>query len=160
MKIEILAIGRLKSGPERELAARYAERFRALGKSLGLIGPDLREFSESTARRAEERAREEGEWLSAGIAPPARLVAFDETGGNLDSAQFAALIGGWRDGGAPLIRFVLGGADGLSESVRVAASQILAFGRMTLPHQLARVLVLEQLYRAATILAGHPYHRG
>lgn len=159
MKLDVVAIGRLKSGPERDLVARYAERLKGIGRALALDGPRLVELGESAARRDLDRKAEEGGLILAQVPEPYRLVAFDEGGASLDSAGFARILGEWRDSGVPGVSFVIGGADGLSESIRARASLTLAFGRMTMPHQIVRALVLEQLYRAATILSGHPYHR-
>jgi 23S rRNA (pseudouridine1915-N3)-methyltransferase len=88
------------------------------------------------------------------------LVVLDEGGKAVTSLDFAAQLGAWRDGGQPGLAIVIGGADGLDPTVRARADLIFAFGAATLPHGLVRVLALEQLYRAMTILSGHPYHRG
>lgn len=158
MRVQVLAFGRLKDGPERDLAERYRERAAALGRPLGFAGPDVVELAESRGRRPEERRGDEARRLLA-RAGPARLVLLDETAPSLDSERFAARIGGMRDAGQGPLAFVIGGPDGLDPAVRGGAADSLSFGRLTLPHQLVRVLVLEQLYRAFTILAGHPYHR-
>lgn len=159
MKLDVLAIGRLKAGPERDLVMRYAERLKGLGRGIGLDGPRLVELAESPARRDLDRKQEEARALGAEFREGYRLVLFDERGAALDSGQFAAMLGEWRDSGVPGASFVIGGADGLDPALRERAAKILAFGAMTLPHQLVRVLVLEQIYRAGTILSGHPYHR-
>ncbi|WP_284179986.1 23S rRNA (pseudouridine(1915)-N(3))-methyltransferase RlmH [Rhabdaerophilum sp. SD176] len=159
MKLDVLAIGRLKAGPERDLVMRYAERLKGLGRGIGLDGPRLVELAESPARRDLDRKQEEARALVAEFREGYRLVLFDERGAALDSGQFAAMLGEWRDSGVPGASFVIGGADGLDPALRERAAKILAFGAMTLPHQLVRVLVLEQIYRAGTILSGHPYHR-
>lgn len=159
MKLEIIAIGRMKAGPERDIARRYAERFAGPGKGIGLDGPRLIELGESLARRSQDRKAEEGEAILAARQPGSKLVLFDEGGVVMDSLAFSGRIGEWRDAGAAAISLVIGGADGLSPRLHAEAALVLAFGRMTLPHQLVRILVLEQLYRAATILVGHPYHR-
>lgn len=159
MKLDIIAIGRLKAGPERELVARYAERLKGGGRAIGFEPPRLVELAESQARRDLDRKAEEATAILAQCPDPFRLVAFDETGTTLDSAGFARNLGEWRDSGVPGVSFVIGGADGLGEAVRARAALTLSFGRMTMPHQIVRALVLEQLYRASTILSGHPYHR-
>jgi 23S rRNA (pseudouridine1915-N3)-methyltransferase len=159
VKLDVLAVGRLKAGPERDLVTRYAERLKGLGRGIGLDGPRLVELPESPARRDLDRKAEEARGLMAEWREGYRLVLFDERGAGLDSAQFAAMLGEWRDSGTPGVSFIIGGADGLDAVLRERASKVLAFGGMTLPHQLVRVLVLEQLYRAGTILSGHPYHR-
>jgi 23S rRNA (pseudouridine1915-N3)-methyltransferase len=159
VKLDVLAIGRLKAGPERALVERYAGRLKLSGRAIGLEGPRLVELGESPARREPDRKTEEGLALLGQCPAPYRLVAFDEGGAGLDSAGFAKILGEWRDSGVAGASFVIGGADGLGEAVRARAALTLAFGRMTLPHQIVRALVLEQLYRAVTILSGHPYHR-
>jgi 23S rRNA (pseudouridine1915-N3)-methyltransferase len=159
VKLEIVAVGRLKSGPERDLCERYAERLKAIGRPLALDGPRIVELSESAARRDADRKVEEGAAIVAAVPAGYTLVAMDEGGQSLSSEAFAQRLARWRDEGTAGVVVVIGGADGLSEEVRKRADLVLSFGRMTLPHQLVRVLVLEQLYRAATILAGHPYHR-
>jgi 23S rRNA (pseudouridine1915-N3)-methyltransferase len=159
MKVSIVAVGRLKAGPERELVARYSERLAATGKSLGLSGPVLIERSESNARSAAERKTQEASDILAALEDGALLLALDERGKTMDSDAFAAKIGQWRDSGRKSVTFVIGGADGLDETVRKRADLTFSFGAMTMPHQLVRVVLLEQLYRAATILSGHPYHR-
>jgi 23S rRNA (pseudouridine1915-N3)-methyltransferase len=159
MRIGVIAVGRLKAGSERELAARYAERFAQSGKPLGLTGLQIIELPESQARSAPERKQQEAQAVLAALDADALLIALDERGKTLSSEAFAAKIGQWRDSGRKNLTFVIGGADGLDEAIRKRAEMTLSFGQMTMPHQLARVILLEQLYRAATILAGHPYHR-
>lgn len=158
MRLALLAIGRLKRGPEQDLADRYRTRADALGRSLG-IGPlDVAEFAEGRGRSAAERQAEEAAALLARVGT-AKLVAFDERGTSLTSEEFAATIGRWRDEGTAAA-CVVGGPDGLSAEIRARATLVLSFGRLTMPHGIVRALVLEQLYRSMTILAGHPYHRG
>ena len=158
MKLAVIAVGRLKDGPERELTERYVERAKGVGRALGFPALQLIEIPESRARRdADRRAEEGGAILDK--AGSAVLVAFDERGKSLTSEAFAQRLAAWRDEGRGAATFVIGGPDGLDERVRAAAHLVLSFGGLTLPHQLARVLVVEQLYRALTILAGHPYHR-
>lgn len=158
MRLALIAVGRLKDGPERELCERYRERAAALGRGLGLSGPDIVEIAESRGRRPEERKREEAAAILARLSP-GLVVALDERGRSQDSDAFAAGIATARDAGTGSLNLVIGGADGLAEEIRAQAARTLAFGGLTIPHQLVRVLVLEQLYRAMTILAGHPYHR-
>ena len=159
MRIDIVAVGRLKQGPERELVARYAERLTASGRSLGLSGPQVIEIAESQARSVNERMAQEAQAIMAALPIDALVVALDERGPTMASDAFAGRIGRWRDEGRRSLAFVVGGPDGLSQQLRDRAGELLSFGRMTMPHQLVRVLLLEQLYRAATILSGHPYHR-
>jgi 23S rRNA (pseudouridine1915-N3)-methyltransferase len=159
VKIIIVAVGRLKSGPERELATRYAERFEAVARSLGMSGPVISELSESQARSVTERKTQEAQALLTQIPADAHAIRMDEHGETLSSEAFAHQIGSWRDGGRKSLVFVIGGADGLGEAVSDRAPKAFSFGKMTMPHQIVRVLLLEQLYRTATILSGHPYHR-
>lgn len=158
MRLALIAIGRLKDGPERDLCERYRERGVALGRGLGLTGPDIIEIPESRGRRAEERKREEAAAILA-KAQPGLLIALDERGGAMTSERFAARLGSARDAGAASATLVIGGADGLDDEIRDRSEMLLAFGALTIPHQIVRALALEQLYRAMTILAGHPYHR-
>jgi len=159
MRLTVIAVGRLKDGPERELAERYRKRCNDLGRRLGLRAIELHEISESRAKEAAARVSAEAAAIAALIPDKAIVVALDEKGRSLDSAAFAAELGRWRDSAVPAVVFVIGGADGLSPDLRRKAGLTLAFGAATWPHQMVRVMLLEQLYRAATILAGHPYHR-
>jgi 23S rRNA (pseudouridine1915-N3)-methyltransferase len=159
LRLHVVAVGRLKAGPERELADRYAQRFTAAGKPLGLSGPVVRELAESPARSTQERKTQEAAAILQAIPADAVALRLDERGDPISSADFAAMIARARDSGTREFALVIGGADGLGEQVIARAPRVIGFGRMTMPHQIVRVLVLEQLYRAATILAGHPYHR-
>jgi 23S rRNA (pseudouridine1915-N3)-methyltransferase len=159
MRLVVISIGRLKQGPERELAERYRERFDDIGRKLGFRGLEIHEIPESRARDAATRIAEEAAAISAAIPAKSVLVALDERGDNLDSAAFARHLGRWRDEQMANTIFIIGGADGLSPDLRRKAKLKLAFGCATWPHQMVRILLLEQIYRAATILAGHPYHR-
>jgi len=151
-------VGRLKAGPEREIYARYAERIAAL-RRIGLEGLDLREIDESKAKSPAERMAREGEEMLALLPADSALVVFDERGRAADSAAFAAFIGRERDAGRKAMWFAIGGSEGLDGAVRARATAVYSFGAMTLPHQLVRILAAEQIYRAMTILSGHPYHR-
>lgn len=158
MRLIVIAVGRLKQGPERELAERYRERFNDIGRKLGFRGIEIHEISESRAREAATRMAEEAAAISAHFPEKYGLIALDERGKSIDSAAFAAQLGRFRDAAKDII-FVIGGADGLSPELRGKANLVMAFGAATWPHQMVRVMLLEQIYRAATILAGHPYHR-
>lgn len=159
MRLVLLAVGRLKAGAERDLVARYLERARAAGRALGFGAVDMLEIAESAARRPEDRMAEEGAALLAALPPGAGLMVLDPRGRNITSEDFAQRLGTLRDGGTPALALVIGGADGLADSVRTRASLLIAYGAATFPHQLVRVMLAEQVYRAITILAGHPYHR-
>ena len=143
MKTHILAIGRLR-GAHAELCAEYAKR---------LTDPVI--IKELTAPTAEG----EGRALLAALPPKALVVVLDEHGKDLSSRELAAKLAGWKDQGMRDIAFVIGGADGLSEAVKAKAGFTLGLGRKTWPHKLARVMLLEQLYRVQQINSGHPYHR-
>jgi 23S rRNA (pseudouridine1915-N3)-methyltransferase len=157
LRIQLVAVGRLKAGPERELAERYRTRAAALGRGIGILGPDLGELAESRRRRTEERQAEEEEGIRA-RAGQALIAVLDETAPSIASEDFARRLVDLRDRGGD-VAFVVGGPDGLAPGLRHGSQWALSFGRLTLPHQLVRVLVLEQIYRAFTIIAGHPYHR-
>jgi len=160
MRILVIAVGRLKQGPERDLAETYRKRAEGVGRSLGLRDIEILEIRESRAQDAERRRVEESIAIANVIPERAILVALDERGNNLDSAALAAQLREWRAEDRAAVCFVIGGADGLADNLRQHASLKLAFGAATWPHQFVRIMLLEQLYRAATILAGHPYHRG
>jgi 23S rRNA (pseudouridine1915-N3)-methyltransferase len=159
MRLVVIAVGRLKQGPERELAERYRERFDEIGRKLGFRGLTVHEIPESRARDTATRVNEEAAAISAQIPEKSVLVALDERGESIDSLGFARHLGRWRDESVANTFFLIGGADGLSPDLRRKAKLRVAFGAATWPHQIVRVMLLEQIYRAATILAGHPYHR-
>jgi 23S rRNA (pseudouridine1915-N3)-methyltransferase len=159
MRLLVVSIGRLKQGPERDLAERYRERFVDAGRKLGFRGLEIHEISESRARDVATRMSEEATAIAAAIPEKSVLIALDERGKSMESSAFARRLGQWRDEQAANIVFVIGGADGLSPELRGKADMTIAFGAATWPHQMVRVMLLEQIYRAATILAGHPYHR-
>jgi 23S rRNA (pseudouridine1915-N3)-methyltransferase len=159
MRLVITAVGRLKAGPERELAERYRERAGKLTRSIGLSALDIVEIDESRARRPEDRITQEGAALAALLTGDGVRIALDARGQALTSEALAERLARWRDSGRGAAFFLIGGADGLAGNLKQGADLLLAFGAATWPHQLARIMLLEQLYRAATILAGHPYHR-
>src|SRR5579859_3433613 len=151
MRLVVIAIGRLKQGPERELAERYRKRFDEIGRKLGFRGLEVHEIAESRARDAISRIAAEAAAISAAIPAKSMLVALDQHGDNLDSGLFARHLGRWRDDQFANTIFIIGGADGLSPELRRIAKLRVAFGSATWPHQMVRVLLLEQIYRAATI---------
>lgn len=159
MRIVVAAVGRLKPGPDRELAERYRDRAIRAGRGLGLRGPDVVEVKESRAREAERRVTEETIALAGAIPDNAIKVVLDSRGQNASSDAFASRIRGWRDGGLQSLCFIIGGADGLAAGLVGDADARVAFGSATWPHQLVRIMLMEQIYRATTILSGHPYHR-
>jgi 23S rRNA (pseudouridine1915-N3)-methyltransferase len=160
MRIVIAAVGRLKQGPERELAAEYRKRAEQVGRAFGLRDIEIVEIRESKASDAERRRVEESIAIANVIPERAVIVILDQRGSSLDSAALAASLREWRAEDRAAVCFVIGGADGLAPTLQGRAKLRLAFGAATWPHQLVRVMLLEQLYRAGTILAGHPYHRG
>lgn len=159
MRVVIAAVGRLKQGPERELAASYRKRAETTGRPLGFRDIEVIEIRESRAHDVERRRLEELIAIANVIPEAAVVVALDERGENLDSPALAGLLREWRAEDRAAACFIVGGADGLAPSLIERAQLRLAFGKATWPHQLVRIMLLEQLYRAGTILAGHPYHR-
>lgn len=159
MRLSIAAVGRMKNGPERELVARYLERAAGAGKPLALTGFQVSELAESRAGSAATRKAEEAKAIGAAL-PEGILVALDERGKSLSSDAFATQLGRWRDEGRPAVGFVIGGADGIDPDLVGKADLVISFSPMVWPHQLVRIMLAEQLYRATTILSGHPYHRG
>ncbi len=159
MRLTIAAVGRLKSGPERDLTYRYLDRLAKSGAAVALEWGGVTELPEARSANPAERKRDEAARLSAALPDKAALIVLDETGRSETSEAFAARLGAWRDEGVRETAFVIGGPDGLDPDIRAAARAVLALGAMTWPHQIVRLLLAEQLYRASTILSGHPYHR-
>ena len=155
MRVHVCAVGRLRSGPERVLTDDYYDRFDRTGRPLGL-GP-VAEHEVEDKRGLGMTA--EADLLARALPAGALMVALDERGRVLSSPDFAALLAKWRDGGRQDLAFVIGGADGIDPALRARAEASVSFGAMVWPHMLVRVMLAEQLYRAATILAGLPYHR-
>jgi 23S rRNA (pseudouridine1915-N3)-methyltransferase len=160
MRLIIAAVGRLKDGAERQLLERYRDRFAGMAKRLGFNPVVWHELAESRAATPPKRIAEESAALLKLARDADAIIALDERGKALTSQAFAQMLGKIRDDGAGTAAILIGGADGLGPDVREAARITLSFGAITLPHGLARIVLAEQLYRAATILAGHPYHRG
>jgi 23S rRNA (pseudouridine1915-N3)-methyltransferase len=160
MRLIVCAAGRLKEGPERALVEKYSDRLAPLAKRLGLAPVVWREIGESRAGAAATRREQEGAALLRLVREAEYLVALDERGKPLTSEAFARALANARDGGAKAAGIVIGGPDGLSDAVRAASHLQFSLGAITLPHGLARIVLAEQLYRAATILSRHPYHRG
>jgi 23S rRNA (pseudouridine1915-N3)-methyltransferase len=159
MRLLIAAVGRLKAGPERELFERYLDRANAAGRAVSLAPVEILEFPESPARRPADRITEETAKLEAALPKGARRIVLDSRGRNLTSEEFAARLAAFRDQRAPAVAFLLGGADGLAKPTVDSADLAISYGAATFPHQIVRILVVEQVYRAITILSGHPYHR-
>jgi 23S rRNA (pseudouridine1915-N3)-methyltransferase len=159
VRLVVAAVGRLKDGPERELADRYRKRAEQIGRRIGFRDTEVLEIRESRAQEIGKRRIEESIALANIIPDKAVVLILDERGESLDSATLAQRLGRWRDDGRPAAVFIIGGDDGLAPSLRDKANVRIAFGAATWPHQLVRVMLLEQIYRAVSILAGHPYHR-
>jgi len=159
MRLLIAAIARLKESPERELVERYCKRAEQIGRRIGIRGVEIIEIRESRAQDVGKRMIEESIALANVIPDRAAVIVLDSRGETLDSAAFAKRLGRWRDDGRQDAVFIIGGDDGLMPSLREKATLTLALGAATWPHQLARVMLMEQLYRGLSILAGHPYHR-
>lgn len=154
MRIDIAAVGRLRKGPEADLVADYLDRFARTGRGLGLPAVNVTEIDD---RRGGGMAAE-ADLLRRALRPGAALVVLDERGDQPTSPQFADRLAGFRDAARDAC-FMIGGADGLDPGLRAEAVWHISLGRMVWPHMLVRVMLAEQLYRAATILAGAPYHR-
>ncbi|NHB76441.1 23S rRNA (pseudouridine(1915)-N(3))-methyltransferase RlmH [Rhodobacter calidifons] len=155
MRLHLCAVGRLRAGPERDLVDDYLQRLGRSGRPLGL-GPVAEHEVED--RKGGGMAAEAA-LLARTIPEGAALCVLDERGRLLSSPEFAQALADWRDAGRQDAAFVIGGADGLDPGLRARADLAVSFGRMVWPHMLVRVMLAEQLYRAATILAGAPYHR-
>jgi 23S rRNA (pseudouridine1915-N3)-methyltransferase len=159
MRIVVAAVGRLKAGAERQLAERYRDRAAKAGRALGIRDIEIIEVKGSRARETTRRVLEESIALRNVIPDRAVTIALDARGDNLSSESLAAHLRVWSGAARPTAFFAIGGADGLGDAIRGPADLTLAFGPWTWPHQLVRIMLLEQIYRAFTILTGHPYHR-
>jgi 23S rRNA (pseudouridine1915-N3)-methyltransferase len=159
MRVVVAAIGRLKDGPERALAAHYRKRAADAGRTLGVRDVEIVEVKESRAREPGKRITEESIALASLVPERAAAVVLDERGQNLSSLLLTNQLKHWRDEGRGEVVFVVGGPDGMAQTLHDRASLCLSFGAATWPHQLVRIMLLEQIYRAMTIWAGHPYHR-
>ncbi|SEQ16669.1 23S rRNA (pseudouridine(1915)-N(3))-methyltransferase RlmH [Thalassovita taeanensis] len=155
MRVHICAVGRLRSGPERALIDDYTTRFDRTGRALGLGPLTLHEVEDKKGGGMSAEAT----LLDRAIPAGALLCVLDERGRLMSSPAFAEQLGGWRDAGRSDVAFVIGGADGIDPALRARADFALSFGKMVWPHMLARAMLSEQLYRAASILAKSPYHR-
>lgn len=155
MRVHICAVGRLRAGPEQSLIDDYLTRFDRTGRALGL-GP-AKIIEVETRKGGGQQA--EAELLRKAIPKGALICGMDERGRSATSPEFSQLLAKWRDTGCQDAAFIIGGADGIASDLRRDADHLLSFGKMVWPHMLARVMLCEQLYRAASILGGAPYHR-
>lgn len=154
MKLKIAAVGRLRPGPEADLVSDYLARFGKTGRALGLGPATVQEIEAKKGGMAAEAIL-----LEKAVQGANPVIILDERGKTLGSPDFANLLAAWRDQGRAEAAFVIGGADGIDPVLRAKANFTVSFGKMVWPHMLVRVMLAEQLYRAATILAGAPYHR-
>lgn len=155
MRVHICAVGRLRKGPERDLYDDYLTRFDRTGRALALGPAQLIEVEDKKGGGMPAEAA----LLERAIPTGSLICVMDERGKVQSSPEFAEMLGQWRDQGRQDVAFVIGGADGIDPSLRNRADAALSFGKMVWPHMLVRVMLAEQLYRAASILSGGPYHR-
>ena len=155
MRVTICAVGRLRKGPERDLYDDYLTRFDRTGRALALGPASLVEVEDKKGGGMSAEAT----LLEKAVPAGALICVLDERGEVMTSPAFADRLGNWRDQGRQDVAFVIGGADGIDPALRNRADAALSFGKMVWPHMLVRVMLAEQLYRAASILAGGPYHR-
>ena len=154
MRFLIVAVGRAKAGPEKALFQLYQRRLQA-PFSVQLI-----EVEEKRPFRGDQLRKREASILQGYVTDGSIVIALDEKGKPISSVEFACKIGDWRDKGIRDLVFIIGGADGLDNSICKSAQYEISFGSQTWPHMLVRGMLAEQLYRAQCILYGHPYHRG
>ena len=155
MRLTLIAMGRLRQSPELDLVHDYRTRFDRSGRGLGLGPLSMTELEDKKGGGKLAEAA----LITKAIPKGAKIIALDEHGRGLTSPQFSTVLAGYRDQGVGDLALIIGGADGLDASVVDAADMTLSLGAMVWPHMLARVMICEQLYRAASILAGSPYHR-
>jgi 23S rRNA (pseudouridine1915-N3)-methyltransferase len=160
MRLLILAVGIARSTHEGTLTEDFCTRAANMGKRLGFPSVSVEEIAISKHREADARTRDEGDRLAARIPEQAHVICLDAKGKGMTSDAFAEMLGAMRDAGARDLVFLIGGPDGLNPGPKVKPGRSLAFGPQIWPHLLVRAMLAEQIYRAMTILAGHPYHRG
>jgi 23S rRNA (pseudouridine1915-N3)-methyltransferase len=154
MQLKIAAVGRMRAGPEADLVNDYLSRTDKIGRAVGIGPASVQEVDAKKGGMVAEAAL-----LEKATQRSRPLIALDERGKTLDSPEFAAKLGDWRDQGCGIATFIIGGADGIDPALRAKVDMSLSFGRMVWPHMLVRVMLAEQLYRATSILTGSPYHR-
>jgi len=154
VKVRLAVVGRLRGGPEADLVSDYLDRFEKTGRNFGLGPVSVTEIEAKKGGMVAEAGL-----LEKAIGAADLLCVLDERGKVMTSPAFADQLANWRDQGRSEVAFVIGGADGIDPALRAKADFALSFGKMVWPHMLARVMLTEQLYRAATILSGGPYHR-
>jgi len=165
MKIHIAAIGQINGSPEGELFATYYDRAKASGRAIGIADVIITELRGGKGLSGDKRISFDQNSIDETITklrtstPNSRIILLDERGKNFSSIEFSSQIGTWRDQAIDQICFVLGGPDGFGEQQRQSADLLISIGRMSWPHLLARTLLMEQIWRAISILSNHPYHR-
>ncbi len=159
MRLSIIAVGQARGTQEGALADDYVERAAKFGRNMGFPQVAVEEVSVSKAHIPAQRMGEEGAKLAARVPQGAHVVLLDAKGKGMTSEDFAEMLGALRDAGTKDLALVIGGPDGLGPLPGIKAGRSLAFGPQTWPHLLVRAMLAEQIYRALTILAGHPYHR-
>jgi 23S rRNA (pseudouridine1915-N3)-methyltransferase len=159
MRLHLAAIGKLKSGPEKDLASDYAKRITQLARKAGISTLTVGEQAESTKPTAQLRMAEEAAILRKQVPPQSVLLVLDERGTQLTSEAFAKVLESHMARGTADLALVIGGPDGHDPALRKEAAQVIALGAMTWPHRLVRIMILEQVYRALTMMLNHPYHR-
>jgi 23S rRNA (pseudouridine1915-N3)-methyltransferase len=160
VRLTVIAIGHARGFPEGALCDQFQDRALKMGRNMGFNSVTVEELPAAKNRDAAGRMKDEAARLSTKVPAGAHVVLLDARGRGMTSEDFAEMLGSLRDVGTKDLAFVIGGPDGLSPLPGQKAGRSLAFGPQTWPHLVARVLLLEQIYRAMTILAGHPYHRG
>ncbi len=160
MRLHILAVGNARGGNEAPLTEDFVGRAQNMGRRLGFSAVTVTEVSVSKARETKKRMDEEAERLAARVPEGAHVALLDAKGKGMTSEDFAEMLGVLRDAGTRDFAFVIGGPDGLGTLPKIKSGRSLAFGPQTWPHLMVRAMLAEQIYRAMTILAGHPYHRG
>lgn len=159
MQVTICAVGRLRNSPELQLIDDYLDRFNKSGRALSLGPAKIIEVENKKGDKNSGAQKAEADLLERALPKGALICTLDERGKTLTSPEFATQLALWRDQGRQNVAFVIGGADGIETSLRHKADASISFGKMVWPHMLVRVMLAEQLYRAASILAGAPYHR-
>lgn len=160
MKIILSVIGKLKANQlESKFIEDYQKRVMALGKSVGIMDFSICEYEAKKGLSGEILKEAEAELLLKNIVPQDKLIALDERGDNLNSQDFSSLMQSFLLNNVSKCHFIIGGAAGLSNSVRERADKVISFGKLTWPHKMVRMMITEQIYRSITILTNHPYHK-
>jgi len=159
MQLLIAAIGKMRAGPEAAIISDYQKRTAGAGRQIGFSGPEIFESEAPKNLTGAKRRQRDGALLLGAIPNEAHVIVLDEHGRAFTSQDLAGMLGRLRDDGISAAAFLIGGADGHGPEIKARAAQTLSFGAATWPHMLVRVMLAEQLYRAMTILSGHPYHR-